>query len=373
MVSPGFSGAPSRYLASLGLDALLRMVGICAITCGIYMIERTVGILEIALHYRFSTGRFLSLVALQLPTLAEFALPVAAYAAVHFVLLGRRERREFVSLVAAGVQTKMLVAPLVTVGATAALLSVAFTDVVAPAATRAYRNIETEARAQVLANRLPETRFFVEDNEVLYVGTAGASGSTVRLFQRTEGQLASILSSDCASPDTSGGRIRLRLCDGYAYLFNRPIESGAKPTHVKMGETIYAFDVGTVLGARSGSRPPTLSVRQLLFGTDGSQGDVAEGLSRLLSAIACLLASSLAIVTVAFTSPGTRVFTVVVGSLSMFALMALREPLAYALSGFGTLVPTLLFAALATAGFLLPKRLANLLERRLIAPVMTKT
>ncbi|MGB6118978.1 MAG: LptF/LptG family permease, partial [Mesorhizobium sp.] len=326
---PRAAVAPTRYLWSVGINVVLVLLAVCAVSCGIYMIERTVGILDIALRYHFSVGNFFGLVVLQLPMLAEFALPVACYAAAHFVLLARRERREFVILAAAGVSPTALVLPILVAAGASGLLSIFFTDTISPAATRAYRLIETDGRAHVLSSQLPANRFFIGPGAVLYVGQGRNAGdSTVRLFQRSGTENSTILSSDCASPQTSDGQIRLRLCDGDVYVFQRPIESGERPVHLNVGETIYPFNASTVLEGRTSAAAPAMSVRELIAGKGESADDAAEGISRLLSALACLLAASLAIVTVAYTTANTRILTFLGGSVGMFALMALRNPLA---------------------------------------------
>ena len=360
-------GVPTRYLARATATLALQLLGLSAAACSVYMIERTVGILENVLRYHFPLSAFLSLLLLQLPHLAEFSLPIALYAAAYFLLVDTRERREFVALAAAGTSSNVVVLPVTITAVAAFFLSLLFSDIVAPAATRAYRQIEAAARAGVLVRGIPDGSFFTSGDSVAFTPAADEGGNGyIRLFQFRDDQLTRVLTSECARAEQRSEDILVRLCSGQAYLF----AGRAQPMHVGIGETSYPIDRAVLSDARAiaGSG---MSIRQLLAsGGDGKTADGIRGIARILSAFACLLAASLAIVAAAFAGQRGRTATFAAGILTLIGLLASRSSIASLLGG--TALPALSLIAFLLA-VLAPRILAYLLHRRLIAPALVKT
>jgi lipopolysaccharide export LptBFGC system permease protein LptF len=370
MIARRRPGVPGRYLTGATATLALQLVGLSAAACSVYMIERTVGILENVLRFHFPLSAFLSLVVLQLPHLAEFSLPIALYAAAYFLLVDTRERREFVALAAAGASSNVVVLPVTIAAVAAFFLSLLFSDIVAPAATRAYRQIEATARASVLVRGIPDGSFFTSGDSVAFTpaGDEGGNGY-IRLFQFRDAQLTRVLTSECARAEQRSEDILLRLCSGQAYLF----AGRSQPMHVGIGETSYPVDRAVLSDARTiaGSG---MSIRQLLAtGEGGKSADSVRGIARVLSAFACLLAASLAIAAAAFTGPRGRTVTFAAGILALVGLLASRSSVAALLGG--AALPAL--AAIGLIGFLaavmLPRILAYALHRRLVAPALVKT
>jgi hypothetical protein len=326
-----------------------------AVLVVVFAIEKFDFILRVAIEYDLRVKGFLILFASMIPSVVDSIIPIATIVAVYFVLLSKREGREFLILSAAGCGVKPILQIAGTTAALSVLMSLLTSGYLKPAASLAFR-LEYEKALAGLVSKGPQTgRFFEGGENVLHVW-AQPSDSTrkMRVFGFEGNRLDQIFLSDCSNMYVENGQLKIDACEARVYVFQPPPASqGAAPTDVRSGcrlcpdqsgqldvvriqggGSTRSFDMKTLFRPIERDHGDELNLPALLTADQSgfsSPSNARRGMTSLFLAFANVLAVALSIVAVALTTPKTR-FAALPGAIA--ALMGCTV-----LIGSGALIP----------------------------------
>jgi lipopolysaccharide export LptBFGC system permease protein LptF len=369
---------PTRYLLRSTLEIIGYYVLVTGLICLIYLIEKFSALVGIALEHHFDAGTFLSLMLFTLPAMVDLALPLSCLGSIYFCLLNARERREMLIFAGAGVGPALIGLTVVIAAVCALLLSLVFSGFVKPAANYSFRLTQQLAENQVLSKGIPGGAFYAQDGKVLYARSIDETPlRAIRLFEFSDNRLDRMIFSNCAAMSVGDGLVNAELCDAHIYM----LQSGDTPladpdvVEVNAGPTRYEFSMSSVFGAPSQGHAPELGLIELArLGWHKKGGYSEAAFSRLLGALTCLVAAAVAVICVAFTGPGTRLFAFPAACACVMAVAILNNTLASAFGALANLsvlmasgIVAAVIATLVTVG------LVHGYYDRLVIPRMAKT
>ena len=321
-----------RYSANLITDMLGGFCVLFLLLLGIFAVEKLAYLVDLSLANQAGMGRFLKLYLSILPSDIDKIIPVAILASIYFVLLQRRESREFVVLSSAGLSVWYLARMLLVVGLAVSIFCLLISGFVKPYAAYSLRNQYYLAVADLVAKGLPSGRFFVQSDKVLYVTAAADSNDRkIRLFSFDDQRLRQIFLSDCARMNVVGGEVLSNICNGRMYLFNEPSldplrgassvsqesdcrvcpdEKGVLDvSRLEISRSAFPFEMRSVFKVIKRETRSEQSLPELLKTNSGKYIYSSYALTAgkiLLLAISCLFAVAIAILAVAYTNAKTR-------------------------------------------------------------------
>ena len=371
---------PTLYLIKSTREIIGTYVLVTLALCSIYVIEKFSALVDIALKYHFDIGTFLSLMLYTLPAMVDLALPLACLGSIYFCLLAYRERRELLILAGAGVGAAHLAAMVVTAAMCAVALSLVFSGFVKPAASFGFRLTQQLAENQVLSKGIPGGVFYAQEGKALYARSVDETPlREIRLFEFAGERLDRMIFSNCAVMRVTGGVVNADLCGAQIYVFQnsgQEASSDLAVVQVGAGPSRYGFNMASIFRTPEKGRAQELSLVELVRQGSGEGGDrshLEAAFSRVLGALTCLIAAAFAVAAVAFSGPGTRMFTLPVACGAVMVAAIFNNTLS---SSFGstTGLPALIAFCVLSAGaaIALTIVLTRTLYGRLITPQMAK-
>lgn len=356
----------------------LAYVLLSVLVCSVYVVEKFAAIIDNALEYRFGFGTVVRLLLYTWPAMVEFALPLASFSAIYFILQAWRERRELLVLAAAGAGWRYLAVCVLGAALLAVLLSVAASGYLRPMSSFGFRWTQQIARNEVVAHGVPGGRFFAQGEAVLYSMAGGDGEKVFRYFDLPGGRLSKIIASDCADLGERHGTVIMDLCGGELYLV-RQTSATDQPydiAQVNIGQSQYILPMPAAFPTPKRVRPAELTTLELIAKGTGQEGRLRyrrEAIGRLFNSLACLLAAAVAVVAIGYTRPGFGAVVYLVGCGVVMAFAASGETIAGALSGLGSGVMILTaFTGAIIGGAAIVMCLVRALYGRLIFPRTVK-
>lgn len=352
-----------RYSTNLITAMLGSFFLLFLLLMGILAVEKLAHLVDLSLSNQTGMGRFIKLYLSILPSNIDNIIPVAVLTSVYFVLLRRRETREFVVLSSAGLSVWYLTRMLLVVGLIVSMFCLLISGFIKPYAAFSLRNQYQLAVTDLVARGLPSGQFFTQSDRVLYVTAAEKSNDRkIRLFSFDDQRLRQIFLSDCAQMNVVQGAVLSNICNGRMYLFNEPSldalrglsivspeadcrvcpdEKGVLDvSRLEISRSAFPFEMRSVFRVIKRESHREKSLLELLNTRSGKFSSALHALTAgkiLLLAISSLFAVAIAILAVAYTNSKTR-------------LIAL--PIAIAVEM--TLVVVLVSGAIITPAMLVP-------------------
>ena len=331
----------------------------------VFAIEQFDSVLRTAIEYGVSPTAFSRLFVFALPEVADFIIPVSVLVSVYFVLLYKREGREFLTLAAAGSDVRPVVVLVCLVSGLFFGVSVFISGYLKPAAAYAYRSESTEAVAKFVSEGPQNGQFTYHGNKIFHVSDRRSDGErALRMFEFDNERLERLIISDCSNLLASRGDLIVNSCSARIYDFNPPAAPPIGPdpaspgdcricadasgrlnlTVIEVGESAMLFPLNSLVGGALGVQHNERPLHDLLSLDDNgrfrSGADVRDAAKILLLGLTSVLAAAIAVAAVALTSYRNR-FAVLPSAIAVVMMISVA-----ASSGF--LVPELLPGA---AGF----------------------
>ena len=248
----------------------------------IYWINRAVKLFDQLIADGHSTGVFIELSLLSLPTITTIVLPISTFAAVVFVINRLNTESELVVMQATGFSPWRLMRPVWIFGCLVALLLLSITTVIAPLSEHRLNERQIELSSSASARLLREGVFMHPTR-----------GVTVYITDITqEGELQGIFLSDRRSDTT-----HMTYTAGRAYLVRTPetvnlvmVDGQAQTLRLEdnsLATTLFAdlnYDVSDILSSTANKRRNlnTVPTSDLLFSQEKVQEITRASQKRIL-------------------------------------------------------------------------------------------
>lgn len=367
-----------------------------AVLIVVFAIEQFDSVLRKAIEYDVSLTAFSRLFAFALPEVADFIISVSVLVSVYFVLLYKREGREFLTLAAAGSDVRPVVVLVFLVSGLFFGVSVFISGYLKPAAAYAYRSESTEAIAGFVSEGPQNGQFTYDGNKVFHVSDRRSDGErALRMFEFDNERLERLIISDCSNLLTSRGDLIVNFCSARIYVFNPPEAppvgqepASASPddcrvcadesgrlnlTVIEVGKSAMLFPLNSLVGGALSVQHNERPLHDLLSLDDNgrfrSGSDVRDAAKILLLGLTSVLAAAIAVAAVALTSYRNR-FVVLPGAIGVVMLISVAASSGFLVPEFlpgvmGFWVAGLMAAALCFASILIA---FNVMRSRLLMP-----
>ncbi|MGE0230428.1 MAG: LptF/LptG family permease [Flavobacteriaceae bacterium] len=322
---------PLRYGLAISRDIFLYTVLALLAVEAIYLSDKVItNLLHVTLQRQAGVGDLALLTLLAAPEVLFITLPTGLLIATYFVMLRRREAREFLIYSGFGYSTSLLVGLCLTIGLAAFAVSLAATGFVEPAARQAFGRLSFDLQYKAMREgRIAPGRFYEFGDYTVFAPPNREAGSLF-IHQRLDDERYRIVIADRTQlvGQAQSGTLGLIFENARAHEFQRLRDRAeiarrgeidpcpdcrnahpAMPTSIVEINRLYGELPTRDLPAFIGSaHEPGLMTTSELAGGQRTAPELTELASRLLRAFLCLIAPLMGLLACALTRPATLLF-----------------------------------------------------------------
>jgi LPS export ABC transporter permease LptF/LPS export ABC transporter permease LptG len=267
----------------------------------VFFVPRLVGLMELFVRHAGSGAQILRLFVCVFPSVLVFTLPMGTLIGVLLGLGRMSADSEIIALTALGIGRRRILLPVGVLAAAGALLTLAMTAWLGPAAQRIFNATKAELISSQISFQV-QPRVFDErfPKMVLYVNDVAASGSQWHGVFLAEaggesGSRVTLAENAIVIPEPQQGKLELHLQGGTTHEFSRADANHYSVT--AFGQSDWPIEVSDLGSAQPRQRNnPERSMKEL-FAQEGSGWREArvELHSRLAFPVACLVFALVAV------------------------------------------------------------------------------